>query len=136
MGNLQVKPESSARPKRRSERGLNTRRRVVCVYVTDEEKALLEAASANMGISMARVLLDAALHRPELPAHKHAEGLNLVSEMRHYRRQLEGIAVNMNQVAFHANSRHEVPLEFEAALRQVYSLVDELNDVLAKVRRR
>ena len=44
MGNLQVKPESSPRPKRRSERGVNTRRRVVCVYVTDEEKALLEAA--------------------------------------------------------------------------------------------
>ncbi|NED59753.1 MobC family plasmid mobilization relaxosome protein, partial [Streptomyces sp. SID10244] len=49
------------------------------------------------------------------------------------RNLLSGIAVNMNQIARHANSEREVPADFEAAVDAVHRASDRVRDAFGEV---
>ena len=122
--------------RRRSARTQGVRRGRLTVYLTDEERALLEARSEVSGESMAKILVDCALHPVSVGEGVDAGGVHeLVSQLRDYRRQLVGVTTNLNQVARHANTTSEVPADFAAVVAEVHRLHDDINAILLGARR-
>ena len=122
--------------RRRSARTQGGRRRRLTVYLTDEERALLEARSEVSGESMAKILVDCALHPVSAGEGVDAGGVHeLVSQLRDYRRQLVGVTTNLNQIAHHANTTSEVPADFAAVVAEVHQLHDDINAILLGARR-
>ena len=108
------------------------------MYLTGEERALLEAQAEVSGRSLSSILVDAALHPVSLGdgAGLSARGGNeLVEQLRDYRRKLVGVTTNLNQIAYHANTASEVPADFAAVVAQIHQLHDEINAMLLGVRR-
>ena len=109
------------------------------VYLTGEERALLEAQAEVSGRSLSSILVDAALHPASLgegTTGLSARGGNeLVELLRDYRRKLVGVTTNLNQIAFHANTTSEVPADFAAVVDEIHRLHDEINAMLVGVRR-
>ena len=108
------------------------------VYLTGEERALLEAQAEVSGRSLSSILVDAALHPASLGEGTglSARGGNeLVELLRDYRRKLVGVTTNLNQIAFHANTTSEVPADFPAVVDEIHRLHDEINAMLVGVRR-
>lgn len=105
------------------------------VYLSPDERTLLEARAANTGTSMAKLLIDAAF-RPVAAGQIDTGNLEeTVASLRDVRRKLEGVATNLNQIAHHANTVAEVPADFDRVVAQVERMTDEVNAVLASVRR-
>lgn len=122
--------------RRRSARTQGVRRGRLTVYLTDEERALLEARSEVSGESMAKILVDCALHPASAGEGVDAGGVHeLVSQLRDYRRQLVGVTTNLNQIAHHANTTSEVPADFASVVAEVHRLHDDINAILVGVRR-
>ncbi len=122
--------------RRRSARTQGVRRQRLTVYLTDEERALLEARSEVSGESMAKILVDCALHPASAGEGVDAGGVHeLVSQLRDYRRQLVGVTTNLNQIAHHANTTSEVPADFAAVVAEVHQLHDDINAILLGARR-
>lgn len=122
--------------RRRSARTQGVRRGRLTVYLTDEERALLEARSEVSGESMAKILVDCALHPVSAGESVDSGGVHeLVSQLRDYRRQLVGVTTNLNQIAYHANTTSEVPADFAAVVAEVHQLHDDINAILVGVRR-
>ena len=122
--------------RRRSARTQGGRRGRLTVYLTDAERALLEARSEVSGESMAKILVDCALHPVSAGDGLDAGGAHeLVSQLRDYRRQLVGVTTNLNQIAYHANTTSEVPADFAAVVAQIQRLHDDINDILLGARR-
>lgn len=111
------------------------RRRPLAVYLSEDERALLEQRSEATGTSMARVLVDAALRPAQAGQIDTGALAETVALLRGYRRQLEGACTNLNQIAHHANTVSEVPADFAAVVAHVERVVDEVEDILASVRR-
>lgn len=63
----------------------------------------------------------------------HAE--ELIALLRAYRRQLEGAMTNLNQIAHHANTVHEVPEDFASVVAGVADTIEDINARLDEVRR-
>lgn len=122
--------------RRRSARTQGARRGRLTVYLTDEERALLEARSEVSGESMAKILVDCALHPVSAGGGVDAgDAHELVAQLRNYRRQLVGVTTNLNQIAHHANTTSEVPADFAAVVAEVHQLHDDINAILVGVRR-
>lgn len=122
--------------RRRSARTQGVRRGRLTVYLTDEERALLEARSEVSGESMAKILVDCALHPVSAGEGVDAGGVHeLVAQLRDYRRQLVGVTTNLNQIARHANTTSEIPSSFSAVLEEIHRLHDDVNAILVGVRR-
>ena len=122
--------------RRRSARTQGARRGRLTVYLTDEERSLLEARSEVSGESMAKILVDCALHPASAGEGVDAGGAHeLVAQLRDYRRQLVGVTTNLNQIAYHANTTSEVPADFAAVVAEVHQLHDDINAILVGVRR-
>ena len=121
---------------RRSSRMVNGERRErVAVYLSVEQAQLLRMRADNLGLSMRFgswliVLLD-QVECGEIDAGSLRESVVLLRE---YRRKLEGMATNLNQVAKHANTVSQVPADFGVVVEAVNQLVDEVNALLVKVR--
>lgn len=111
------------------------RRRPLTVYLTPQERELLEMRSEVTGESMAKLLVDAALRPTSAGLIDSGSLTEAVALLRAYRRQLEGVCTNVNQVAHHANTVHEVPADFGEVLSRVEAMVDEINEMLVSVRR-
>ena len=120
--------------RRRSARTQGVRRGRLTVYLTGEERALLEARAEICGESMAKILVDAALHPVDAGAGA-GDVHELVALLRDYRRKLEGATTNLNQIARHANAVGEVPADFADVVARIDRLHDDINDILAGVRR-
>ncbi|WP_252864007.1 MobC family plasmid mobilization relaxosome protein [Actinomyces naeslundii] len=122
--------------RRRSARTQGVRRGRLTVYLTDEERSLLEARSEVSGESMAKILVDCALHPVSAGEGVDAGGVHeLVAQLRDYRRQLVGVTTNLNQIAHHANTTSEVPADFAAVVAEVHQLHDDINAILVGARR-
>ena len=122
--------------RRRSARTRGGRRGRLTVYLTDAERALLEARAEVSGESMAKILVDAALHPVSAGDGVDAGGAHeLVAQLRDYRRQLVGVTTNLNQIAYHANTTSEVPADFAAVVAEIHQLHDDINAILVGVRR-
>ena len=118
--------------RRRSARTQGVRRQ----RLTDEERALLETRSEVSGESMAKILVDCALHPASAGDGVDVGGVHeLVAQLRDYRRQLVGVTTNLNQVAHHANTTSEIPSSFNAVVAEVHQLHDDINAILVGVRR-
>lgn len=127
------------RDRRRSARGERGARRVrLTVYLTAEERRRLELRSGATGESMAKLLVDAALHPISapgdsgggVPAADQGEARERRAELQDIRLKLAGIGNNINQIARHANTVSEVPADFPSVVAMVGSLCDEINDLL------
>jgi len=105
--------------------------------LTLSERALIEEGARLRGVSLSRFVVEAALHpvttSEEIAEPAHAE--ELIELLRAYRRQLEGAMTNLNQIAHHANTVHEVPEDFEAVVTGVADTIEEINARLDGVRR-
>lgn len=122
--------------RRRSARTQGGRRGRLTVYLTEEERSLLEARSEVSGESMAKILVDCALHPASAGDGVDAGGAHeLVAQLRDYRRQLVGVTTNLNQIAYHANTTSEVPADFAAVVAEVHQLHDDINAILLGARR-
>ncbi|WP_241655440.1 MobC family plasmid mobilization relaxosome protein [Actinomyces oricola] len=111
------------------------RRSRLTVYLSPADRELLELRAQVSGESMAKFLVDGAL-RPVSADGVDAGRLGeVVALLRYYRRQLAGVATNLNQVARHANTISEVPFDFDDVVAQVHQLHDDINEILASVRR-
>lgn len=121
--------------RRLSSRVANGQRRFrIQVNVTAEQAQLLRMRADNLGLSMSRVLVDSAFKPVESGEIDAAALRESVVLLREYRRKLEGMATNLNQIAKHANTVSQVPADFGAVVEAVNQLVDEVNDLLLTVR--
>lgn len=86
---------------------------------------------------MSRFVVEAALHpitaAEEVAGVPHVE--ELIELLRAYRRQLEGAMTNLNQIAHHANTVHEVPEDFASVVSSVADTIEDINGRLDGVRR-
>lgn len=126
--------ERTRRIARRSKRTVGGQRSVLNVQLTPAERAMLEEMAATRQVSLSRALVDAALHQSGTRTEDGAVRIQtLVDELRWFRRQLTGVATNMNQVAHQANIDGDAPSHFRYVLSQVEVLVDTINDALNEV---
>lgn len=121
---------------RRSVRGVQRSR--LLVSLASSERALIEEGARLRGVSLSRFVVEAALHpviTSEGVAAGPAQAEELIELLRAYRRQLEGAMTNLNQIAHHANTVHEVPEDFGAVVAGVADTIEEINARLDGVRR-
>lgn len=83
-------------------------------------------------MSVQRLMVSRAL-KSSVPAHSYAEKVAAWQEAMHIRNLLSGIAVNMNQIARHANTEREVPPDFESAVNAVLRTADRVRDAFGEV---
>lgn len=135
MSSEAVSHSRTARRARRSVRGVQRSR--LLLSLTSSERALIEEGARLRGVSMSRFVVEAALHpvttSDEVAVAPHVE--ELIELLRAYRRQLEGAMTNLNQIAHHANTVHEVPEDFEAVVSSVADTIEDINARLDGVRR-
>ena len=130
-----VSHSRTARRSRRSVRGVQRSR--LLVSLTASERALIEEGARLRGVSMSRFVMEAALHT--VTASDGVAGAapleELIELLRVYRRQLEGAMTNLNQIAHHANTVHEVPEDFASVVSSVADTIEDINARLDGVRR-
>ena len=135
MSSEAVSHSRTARRARRSVRGVQRSR--LLVSLTASERALIEEGARLRGVSMSRFVVEAALHpvttSEEVAGVPHVE--ELIELLRAYRRQLEGAMTNLNQIAHHANTVHEVPEDFASVVAGVADTIEDINARLDGVRR-
>lgn len=121
---------------RRAPRSINgLQRSSLRVHLTGKERVLLEAKANNQGWSLSRTLVHAALH-PASAQEIDTDNLGeVIGNLRDYRRKLTGLANNLNQLTRYAHVKQELPEHIDYVLDQVERSVDEINYLLASVRR-
>lgn len=117
----------------RQRRGGNRVR--VPVYLTEAERFILEQKAENTGRSMSRLLVESALHAPSTDRLDPVEFQAGLGTLADYQNQLRGMATNLNQIAHHANTIHEVPADVTVAARQARALMDQIETVFESIRR-
>lgn len=105
------------------------------VNLTRSERALLEAKARNLGWSMSRTLVHCALTPTSAPTIAGTSLDEQIEELRTLRRQLSGVANNLNQIARHVNTTAELPANFDEVMQHLTHLYIEVNDLLLDVRR-
>lgn len=111
-------------------------RKGLVVYLTDEEHALLQARAEAMRTSKSRLLRDAAFAPTGGAIESTQIDLALLAhELRDYRRKVEGAVTNLNQIARHANTTHEVPADFPQTVEHLNAVADQLDEIVRQVTR-
>lgn len=127
---------SPRRDRSRSHRvGPGARRQRITVYVSADERVLLEQRASDYGVSMSRVMVDGALHPGASELIDGAMLNSALASLTDLQVQIRGIAGNLNQLAHHANATMEFPDDAADVAKRVKNLVVELEDVLESVRR-
>lgn len=126
----------ASRSLRRSPRSVRGTQRVrVSVSVSEFEKAMLEEKALACGVSMSRLLVDAALY-PRVNEVLDGEAIHeLLPLLKDLQLQLRGEATNLNQLVHHANATQIFPVEAGEVAREVQALAREIKDVLRAVTR-
>lgn len=113
---------------RRLMRAEGGRRHVITVRVTDAELEAISTRAIGAGVSRQRLMVEAALARVDEagPAMTASERRALVVELLAARRQVAGLATNINQIAKAANSGHP-PDDLATALRAIHRTLERLD---------
>ena len=85
------------------------------VRLTDEEYARVKARADAAGVSVPRLLVELATLGPAGATERNATKAAMLG----VRRQIIGMATNLNQLAKWANARHQLPPGLEASLAAV-----------------
>lgn len=115
--------------------GNGRKRRSLRVFLTDEEMVILEARANATGRSKSRLLVEAALYSDARGAYDPAslaKGLETLSDLR---RQVRGMATNVNQIAHHANATQTFPADADVVLQSVARLTAHMEEVLERLER-
>jgi hypothetical protein len=97
--------------------------------VTADEEAKLQSRADEAGVTVARLLSESALGNAPNPSRR-----VIISELFVIRRQIQGAATNLNQIAHSANSGVFCSdTESTAALEQWFALVDRMGKIVDEV---
>lgn len=102
------------------------------VLVSPVEEAVLTQLALAQGVTVPRLLVEAATSRP---GESSTERRAAIAELLAVRRLLAAVSNNVNQLAKHANSGEEFPEEAAMTLRAVRRLVPRIDaaaDALAR----
>lgn len=123
---------SFLRRRRRNHPGGRDERIIVKVTDAEKQDLLNRAEDAGAG-SVQKFLMARAYDTKVGVGINYAEKLAAWKEATEMRNLLSGIAVNMNQIARHANSERAVPADFEAAVDAVHRASDRVRDAFGEV---
>jgi hypothetical protein len=126
----QVGAEPPARRRERLRRQLGGRPRVVFLRLSEREHAVLTARANQAGVSVQRLLVEAATLPGRTTAERHALYTTLLATQR----AVTGAANNLNQVARGANSTGRLPVGWEATAAAVRSGLAALEAALDELR--
>jgi hypothetical protein len=118
-------PHGASRAKRQP-RDPQGRRQAVHVRVTEDEWARIKARADAAGISPPRLLVELALLGPAGASERNAAKTALLG----VRRQIIGVATNINQLARWANAREQLPPGLASSLAAVERMEAQLGEVL------
>lgn len=121
------------RKRRRAANVVGGRRFRHVVKTTDLEEAELVVLAERHGVTVSRLLLQSALEigqQDVLP-----ERRRVIDELFRLRRDLAGEAVNLNQIAHHANESGEVRGNVADTLAAVRACAEQVNETLEGLRR-
>jgi len=93
------------------------------VLVTAEEEALLVKLAAQQRVSVPRLLMERALSERETST----ERRDAMAKLFAFRRQLTGLATNVNQLARAANTDGHTPVGTAAAIAEVRAVVEKID---------
>ncbi len=96
------------------------------VRLSESEREQLRTIAAQQGVSVPRLLVEAALGAGESPAGRRA----VMGQLFELRRLLATVANNVNQLARLANISGEVPARSDGALRDVRDLMVRIDVAL------
>lgn len=120
------------RRRRRNHPGGRDARIVVRVNAVEDQE--LRNRADDAGMTVQRLMVSRALSTDTGGALvNHAEKVAAWKEATEIRNLLAGIAVNMNQIARHANTEREVPADFEAAVDAVRRASARVRDAFGEV---
>lgn len=111
------------------------RDRKIEVKVTAAEEERLRAAAEHAGMSVQRLMVTRALAMSGAgmsPA-SHAAKVAAWTQANEIRNLISGIAVNMNQIARHANTEHEIPADFAPACEATRRASERVRDAFGEV---
>lgn len=120
---------------RSSRLGGGRRRERLTIYLSGEERELLAARAANSGVSMSKILVDAALHAGSSELIDGATLNEYLRVLTDLQGQVRGMAGNLNQLAHHANTTQNFPRDAADTAKRARRLILEVEDVLESVRR-
>lgn len=115
---------------RRSRIAGGARSKMIGVRVTPEERAEVERLAGERGMTPPELLLSAALTESIEGADQVAERRLVAAELMAVQRIIGRTADNMNQIAKKANTVHEVPSDFAAAVAEARSVWFRCEQVL------
>jgi hypothetical protein len=107
----------------------------ITVYVSPEERALLETRAVNSGVSMSKTLVDGALHQGTSELIDGATLNEYLKVLADLQNQLRGIAANLNQLAHHANATQDFPPNAADTAKRARKLILDVEDLLESVKR-
>lgn len=95
------------------------------VRVSAEEAGRLAVLAERGGVTVPRLLVDAALTEPDAPTV--ADQREVIAGIARLDRLVSGAASNVNQLARHANATGEIPEQCELTLAQLRAAVQQLH---------
>ena len=107
-------PQVTPRPRRQA-RDLQGRTRDFHVRASEEEYAKIKARAEAAGVSIPRLLIELAVLGPAGAPERNVTKATMLG----VRRQIIGMATNLNQLAKWANARKQLPPGLEASLAAV-----------------
>lgn len=130
-------PQEEKNPKKRAQMTHclpGTKRKRVCAYLDEEEYAKLVELAEMRNSSLSGTLIEYALYDRRTRTKEGALRLiAIVDELRPYRRQLLGIATNLNQAAYYANSEKMLPPNFAELVEQIRKIAFLIDDALNEI---
>jgi hypothetical protein len=102
----------------------------LCVRLSTAEMQELRRRATAAGVSPQRYLLEASLGGGRIPV---ADRGRRIDEFTHARRQLAGLATNINQLARAGNATGHIPAGTERAIRDIARVLDLLTRATERV---
>lgn len=126
--------QDATRSLRRSARSVRGEKRSrITVTLSPYERVMLEQKALATGVSMSRLLVESALHTRRTNEVSIAELSAAITSLNEVKRQLVGIATNINQIAHHVNSTQVVTDEIVPVAETAHELIDHIQHLIEAV---